>query len=157
MNYLLKKLINNFITLETSNSVTFTGKVIAVIQDTLVLDGVKEPTSLISSPPDPSIPKTYNIAIDKIIWFREENCDISYSTFDINKSDSIKIITNDVILENSNKELNSIEDNINLLESLFGTIGSLVQSDTNNNLNVESKFNIELDLDFEDDSNIEES
>lgn len=139
MSYLLRKLIGKFIILKTSSEDTFKGKVIGIFQDALVIQGIRKTCS---EKPIPSNTKTYNIAIGHIIWFEEKDSYNDSSPSNLTETNISETLTNDI----------AIDESIEVLESLFGTVETLLETEIKNSLKITPNFYIK----FEDEFNFED-
>lgn len=138
MNFLLKKLINKFILLKTINGELFKGKVLGIFQDAIVIQGKKKSIELSSF----SNPSTYSIAINHIIWFEENHETPTVETAEID------FVASTEVIEDSVDVIGNIEESVEILENLFGTIEGLIQDEVRNNL--ASGFDVKFELALED-------
>lgn len=138
MNFLLRKLLNKFILLRTVNGELFKGKVLGIYQNAIVIQGKRKSTGEYTNFSNPS---TYNITIDHIVWFEEDDVPSEET------SDTF-LISNSQAIDESVNVIENIEESVEMLGNLFGTIEGLIQDEVRNDLS--SGFDIKFELAIED-------
>lgn len=115
MTYLLRKFLNKFIVLETSNNQIFYGEVLALTRNILTLKGVKinhQQTEILN---------TYYIDTNHLIWFKEAYDYDNYSLFSKNDVKSLKTPKEEKKEEpiETDNLSEDIEKTVNILGNLF--------------------------------------
>ena len=108
MTYLLRKFLNKFIVLETSNNQIFYGEVLTLTRNILTLKGIKIHSQT-------NMPSTYYIDTNHLIWFKEASDYYDYSLFSTNEIKSLKTPKNEKKEEHTKTE-DITEDIENLIE-----------------------------------------
>ena len=146
MIYLLKKFLNKFVTLQTTNNQNFYGEVLSITRSILTLKGFK-----FHNIEGSEIIKTYYIDINNIIWFSESYNYQENSLPFINRTKSLDTSQNkkktdefnDQLLE---KSIDAIEESTNIFEDLFENIETLIEIENGNDS--ETKQNPKVNIKF---------